>query len=197
MGIFDDIEAYSPVTGGSISQNYQDSVQNQADRASRPTSSFQQESNQNVAEKSNLMGPKNEQDPESAALSSRANQIYGSAVNNMTRNSEVNAVNRQTRLQGQSMDNYAAIFSNAQSRAQITYQQVAYQREAALNQEINKRNLFSSIFGGVAGVGGAVAANVMHNARQSSPIETAMNNSMDSMMSDTSDFIGNEINRMG
>ena len=81
------------------------------------------------------------------------------------------AVDRQNQLQTQDVANRAAIFSNAQSRATIAYQQISFQREAAIQQEISRRTLYAQLFGGIGFVGGAFAASALYNAKHPSPSE--------------------------
>lgn len=155
---------YSPIqvdsTPGSFSNVY-----NQSSYANRPTGQFQNENNYNVEEKSNLMGPSNGNDPTSDALSSRAKQLYNSNVHRIMQQGAPQAVQRQTQLQAQDVNNRAALYSNAQSRDTLNFQQISFQREAAITQEATRMQLLGQIFQGVAVVGGMFAAKGLYNAR--------------------------------
>lgn len=164
------LPAYQPVVTGPTDQNYSDTVQNNTAYANRPASSFQSDLNQNVKEQSNLMGPRNPQDSNSEAMNARADQLYSSQVNNLMKQSQNAGVARQNQLQSMSIDQQAALYTNLQSRANINWQQLAYQRQAAIVQEANRRALYAGLFGGIGSLLGAGAAGLA-NARTTSPTE--------------------------
>lgn len=165
-----DPSAYHPKDVPGINANYSSAVHNLQNYANRSTGEFQNDLNQGVREQSNLMGPSQGQDPESQALSARANQYYNSHLNQMTRNSVVPATQRQIGLQGNAIDNNAALYSNYQSRQALQYQQVSYKREAAITDAGIRYQMMNSIFQGV-GFAGAFAAKGLYNVMKKSASE--------------------------
>jgi hypothetical protein len=104
------------------------------------------------------MGPSNDQDPEAQALSQRAVQYYNSNLTQVARSAIPKSIAAQTKLQSQDINTRAAIYADMQSRAQINYHEAILQREQTLGMAIMQRDLYGSLFGGLAKVGGSVAA---------------------------------------
>ena len=183
MGVFDEIPDYSPnFVDPSPNKGYLDQVDSNYNRSNRPTSDFRDELNQDVKQKSNLLGPSQDPaNPESEALNARGNQIYNSEINRMMRRSEPLAVDRKMNLQTQNLDQRAALYQNAQTRAMHNWKQISFQREAAITQEATRRQLYASIFGGLGSVGGAFAAKGLYNAARPTPTEghVSANNGQD------------------
>lgn len=119
---------------------------------------YAQTLNKDVGSQSNLMGPSNPEDPESTALAQRAKNLYDSNVNQVYQQAVPRAQTALAGLQKEDIANHAAIYSNEQNRATINYKQAAFQRGAAIYKENLTRQLYQSLFGGVAQVGGAALA---------------------------------------
>jgi len=165
------MEDYKPTLIPGANQDYLTGVSKMNDYAGRDVSEFQNDLNQGVKEQSNLMGPSDDQNPESQALNARANQMYQGQLANMTRNSIAPAMQRKMGLQSNAIDNQAAEYTNQQSRMAMQYQQTAFKRQAALTQAGIQSQLMNNIFQGV-GFGGAWAAKGLVSAANPSPIET-------------------------
>ena len=118
--------------------------------ANQPLSNFTNRINSNVAAASNLMGPANPNDPTSQALGSRAQQMYQTNLNSVLNSGNAKGQNLKMQYQGMDINNRASVYSNAQSAAQLNYQQVAAQRGFAVQQEQMKRQILGEIFQGVA-----------------------------------------------
>lgn len=185
--------AYSPSISPTQNDNYVNSVNRISNQAQQPYQTIQDRMNQGIREKSNLLGDSSRDDPETLALSARARQMHSSDVNHLMRTSVASAVNQQGEIQTRDVANRAAQFSNAQSRATLTYQQVSYQREAAINEELAKRTLYAQIFGGPFLAGGAAAASGIYNSKHKTPMEDqqgyrASQYSVDQLMHDTQSY---------
>lgn len=140
-------------------------------RASQTGDQFTSKINDNVKEQSNLMGDQTSDDPMTSALKSRASNAYGSAINSMMRQAKVAGTDMQNQVQTQNVSQQAAHFANMQSRAQLNYQQISFQRSAAIDLENAKRELYGHLFGGigaVAGAGVAIAGKAIAAQKQSS-----------------------------
>lgn len=176
MGEFDnassELPQYKPVTIRGVKSSYEDLVDRNSNRAMRPTQEFQSEINEGVKEQSNLLGPSNPESPELSALQARSRQIQDSAVSQMMRQSASQAVDRQNQLQGKSIDQQAALFANAQQRAQIHYKQVTFQRQAAIQQEVIKRQLYGELFGGAFKAAAMIASAGISSASNKDPVES-------------------------
>lgn len=172
--LIDDLPQYQPTPVTPAPQSYADQVAASTARANQPVSQFQDQLNQGVKSESNLMGPSSDpSNPQSDALGSRANQIYQSQVNQVNRSALPQAVNRQNQLQTQNLDYLSASYANTQSRAMLAWQQTAYQRQAAISQEMIKRELYGSLFKGVGAVGGMFLAKGLHNVNNPSASEVS------------------------
>jgi hypothetical protein len=137
----------------------------------RRASSYTDELNQGVKDKANLLGDASQEDPASAALSARARQHYEGNVNQILRSGEQKGVRMELQAKRQDLDLQSANFANAQTRAQIGYQELTFARAAAINQEIARRQLYGQLFGGIGlGIGTAAALGAF-NAAHRTPSE--------------------------
>lgn len=173
---------YNPVDIPQINPEYQQQTQQMQDYATRPSSSFQADINQNL-DKSNLMGPSENESPESQALNARARQNYNSQMTQLTRNSVAPAMQRKVGWEANQIDNNAALFSNMQSRMAMQYQQAQFQRQSAIVQAGMQYQMYNSIFKGVGFAGGWAAKGLFH-ASNPAPTETNINNADTSGMAD-------------
>ncbi len=118
-----------------------------------------------VKEKADLMGPSDPQNPEADALSARGRQIYSSSLNQLARASIPKSILDTTNLQTQDVNNRSAIYSNIQARAQINYKETLIKREHALGVAIMQRELYGSLFTGIAKTTGSVTAGIAATMR--------------------------------
>lgn len=156
---YGDLPSYSPVQIGDPSKQLTGEISDLGYTAHQPTSTFTDQANAHL-DQSNLLGPSNDSDPMSQALSQKASNAYRSQINNMSITAQAGATSRQLGLQANDINNKAALFANEQQRAQLNYQQVAFQRQAAITLAGQTQQLYSQLFGGAATAGGAVAGAV-------------------------------------
>lgn len=160
---------YNPVQVG-VTPDATASVGAESSFANRPRSSYVEAINKNVGAGAQLLGPSNPDDPTSSALNARAKQMYETNLNATLKNAAPNAQVMKMNMQQNDINNRAALYTNAQSRAQLNYQQIAYQRQFAVQQAMQQRQMLSSIFEGTATV--ATFAGVMaFKGGQQNPVE--------------------------
>lgn len=158
MSLLSDLDPYDAKEFRGPNPNYNDSLERVSRSANQSVGQNMEDVSRGVREKSDLLGATGPEDPESEALQAKARQYHDSYVNQLARRSEPYAADQQVRIQTNDLANRAAQFSNVQSRAHLAYTQASFQRSAAIQQEISKRELFSRIFGGVgAGTGMGLA----------------------------------------
>lgn len=126
---------------------------------------YQERLNAGVDSQSSLMGGQGDEDAQSSALSARASQYYKSSLNQLARSSVPESIAATTKLQTQDINNRAAIYSDIQTRAQINYKETLMRREQALGVAIMQRDLYGSLFGGFAKLGGSVAAAALSSSK--------------------------------
>ena len=144
---------YTPLSG-SIAPGWQNAEANYQGTAFN-TKGYATGLNNGVASESNLMGPSSGDSPEEQSLGARANQMYQSNVAKIASQATPMAQQATTQLQTQDLAHQAAIFSNEQSQAQINFKNASFQRSAAIQMANLKNQLYTSLFGGFAQVGGA------------------------------------------
>ena len=172
MGLLGGIDPYKPVqVDPNASQGYQQAFDTAQNAALKPASSYQQDINQNVKEQSNLMGPSDSDTPFNSALDSRARQSYESSVNRMANNSVIPAAQRQDSQYGTAMQNQAAMFQNFQTRSQLNWQQISYQRSAAIQNAAMNQQLLGQLCGGAGSIAGGALAQAQWNAKNPLPTE--------------------------
>lgn len=106
------------------------------------------------------------------ALSHRASHFYNNAIHDLVNRSKYESHLHSLQRQRTAIQDASDEYQIYQGRLNLHYQQVSFQREAAIMEETNRRQLLSGLFQGAGAIGGAFAAKGIYNARHQTPFES-------------------------